>query len=141
MDSNRAWVMLRMFYTSDGQGVPRFVKRSICEEAARLGNLPLLKYVHQHGALLNNSASNASINSSFFGWGLTSSFEVWSDAFRRSGVFLLFCLISIIILEFFVTVRDIAYFFVIIGHLVCLSFLLLDVSQFALVAVLARACL
>jgi hypothetical protein len=46
--------------TREIQGVPRFVKRSICEEAARLGNLPLLKYAHQHGARLNNSASNAS---------------------------------------------------------------------------------
>jgi hypothetical protein len=31
-------------------------KRNICEEAARLGDLTMLKYAHQKGALLNNSS-------------------------------------------------------------------------------------
>jgi hypothetical protein len=35
---------------------PKPRKRSICEEAARLGDLTMLKYAHQKGALLNDSA-------------------------------------------------------------------------------------
>lgn len=64
------------------------------------------------------------------------SLEVWSDAFRRSVNFLLFLLS----LSLFITICDILRLFVIVGHLVSLSLLLFDVSQFALVAVLARAC-
>jgi hypothetical protein len=56
------------FYWQGGQGSLAFFqsgdlklsKRNICEEAARLGDLTMLKYAHQKGALLNDSAQLAS---------------------------------------------------------------------------------
>lgn len=56
-------------------------------------------------------------------------------------VTILFLVIVVVILDLFITVSDVIHFWLVIGDFIGLSFLLLDVSQFALVAVLARACL